>query len=64
MKTLPTLSRVQQEALAEYMIGTPINAGNYSTTLNHHRWGYHRKSRLDWGYQTCPACIYKAQHAA
>lgn len=61
MRTLPTLNRAQQEALAEYMIGTPINAGSYSGTLQHHRWGYHGDKRRD---QSCPACIYKAQHAA
>lgn len=61
MKIPPTLTRDQQEALAEYMVGTPVNASlMYRRDLNHHRWGYHGPSKK---HLTCPACIYVQQHA-
>lgn len=59
VKTAP-LTRDEQEALAEYMIGTPVNAIRmYRRDLNHHRWGYHSPKKNHWN---CPACRYFQQH--
>ena len=58
-KATTPLTRDEQEALAEYMIGTPVNADRaYRHVLNQHRWGYHAAPVLHPG---CPACRYRNQ---
>lgn len=60
--TTGTMTRQEQEALAEFFISLPVTIPDpyMRVKLSKHRWGYHHETP----HPTCLMCRYLAQHDA